>query len=216
MGLKLSLVKNSEILITGFKPFLGQSMNPSEILVKRFESLGYSGLVLPVEFSNCLRPLIETVQRQRPRFVLMLGQASGRTAVCLEQVALNFLDSQYPDNQGVLRQNEKINPTGPEAYISSLPLRDWANDVNKSGAPCSRSLTAGSYVCNFLYYQFNHWLEQNSAMGLKNRNLFIHIPLTPEQEGDASITRLSLNDSQAAIAVILNKVQRLVESGGSN
>lgn len=174
-----------KILVSGFRPFLGESLNPSQVLLEKhlkpLSSQDLATVLLPVEFSNSIKVLLQEVEKTQADFVLMLGQAAGRAKVSFEQVALNLLDSQFADEAGERRQNQKVIPNGPEAYISPLPLREWAEQISALGLPAERSLSAGSFVCNFLYYQMNAFAQDEPFQKLQNRLLFVHLPLLPEQ-----------------------------------
>ncbi len=189
-----------KILLTAFRPFLGQSLNPSEILLQKFIQKNDPSIIctlLPVEFKASLERVEQQIEIHKPDFILMMGQASGRKRVGLEQVALNLLDSQYADEAGQLLQNQSISGEGPVAYISDLPLRPWAEEISNLGLPCERSLSAGTYVCNYLYYSTQRLCGNvKSFEYLKNKILFIHLPLLPEQAsaGEPSVSLQSMAD----------------------
>lgn len=196
------------ILMTAFKPFLGQSLNPSEKLLQIFSERKDASLactLLPVEFKASLEIVEKQIVSVKPDFLLMMGQAAGRSKVCLEQVAINFLDSQYPDESGQLLQNRRISSHGPEAYISALPLRQWAEEISQMGLPCERSLSAGSYVCNYIYYSAYQLCEHKNET-LKNNILFIHLPLLPEQASEGQPS-MALQTMQDVVDQLLTKVR---------
>lgn len=167
------------ILVTGFKPFLGESLNPSEILLNEFKNFPHvETLLLPVEYEGSFNNLrIHLLQKFK--FILMLGQAGGSAKIRLERVALNLEDSKSPDSSGVLRQDHRIESSGPAALFSKLPLNPWAQKIQEAGkdrdlgSSLEVSNHAGTFVCNSLYYKT---LRHSTVPAL-----FVHLPFLPEQ-----------------------------------
>lgn len=163
-----------KILVTGFEPFLGQNINPSMMLAKALRDR-FDVLILPVSFEKSWSILRQQLGAGTYDFVLMLGQAGGRGKISLEQVALNFLDSKYADEEGQKFTGHPISDSGPEAFISKLPLSKWAEELALEGHNIERSLSAGSYVCNYVYYRVQDFQKE------KDKSLFVHFPYLPEQ-----------------------------------
>ncbi|MNL06703.1 Pyrrolidone-carboxylate peptidase [compost metagenome] len=109
--------------------------------------------------------------------VFHLGQAGGRETVCLEQVALNWMGG-VRDEAGFLPEDSAIEPLAPAAYISELPLRALSKKLKDEGFPVSVSLSAGAFLCNFVYFQSCQILEKQ---GREAKALFVHVPYLPEQ-----------------------------------
>ena len=171
-----------KILITGFEPFGGESLNPSQILLEKLQQdsafLAQADFVLlPVSFANAKPKLQEILLHNSYDRVFLLGQAGGRETVCLEQVALNWMGG-VRDEAGFLPEDGAIEPLAPAAYISDLPLRALANKLKGEGFPVSVSLTAGAFLCNFVYFTACQILEKQ---GRGARALFVHVPYLPEQ-----------------------------------
>ena len=116
-----------KILVTGFEPFGGETVNPAWEAVCAFpDEIGGAQILrlrLPVTFDGCLPPLIEAVQRERPDAVLCVGQAGGRAAITPERVAINLDDARIPDNAGQQPTDQPIEPDGPAAFFTTLPVK---------------------------------------------------------------------------------------------
>jgi pyroglutamyl-peptidase len=166
------------ILLLGFEPFGGRDLNPSqrlvEALARRPELEGIvRARILPVSAER-LPPLLERALAETcPGAVLAFGLGSG-PAIAVERVALNLCDFRIPDAGGKVLVDEPVVPGGPAAYFSTLPTREIAEALSRSGIPARLSLSAGSYLCNYLLYLLLHRLEG------KGRTGFLHLPLLPE------------------------------------
>ena len=148
------------ILLTGFLPFGGESVNPSLEAVRsiqvEFPNVELIRLEVPTIFGEAERMVIEQVSFCRPHAVLCTGLASGRTDVSIERVAINVDDARIPDTAGQQPLDVPIQPHGPAAYFSTLPIKSIAQAILSAGVPVEISNTAGTYVCNHLMYQVLH------------------------------------------------------------
>jgi pyroglutamyl-peptidase len=135
-----------------------------------------STLVLPVEFDRSTELLLQRIREFSPEIVISLGQAEGRKAITPERIAINFDDARIPDNAGNQPQGRKIEDSGADGYFSTLPIEQIERELNNSGVPSSISLSAGTFVCNHLFYRLQHALLNTSV-----RSGFIHLPLVSEQ-----------------------------------
>ncbi|WP_193165861.1 pyroglutamyl-peptidase I [Microbulbifer hainanensis] len=169
-----------KILLTGFEPFGGEPINPSWEAVKTLH--GYRGRVealqLPCVFDLCLEQLGSRVREVGPDVILAVGQAGGRAAISLEKVAINLNEARIPDNAGGQPRGTPVVPGGPTAYFSGLPLKRLTARLQDSGIPAELSYTAGTFVCNHLFYGASHLAEQ---LPRPPRVGFVHIPYLPEQ-----------------------------------
>jgi pyroglutamyl-peptidase len=176
------LSKKNKILITGFEPFGGESLNPSQILLEKLQqdsafSAQADFALLPVSFAQA-KPLLEKLLLHNTYDrVFHLGQAGGRTTVCLERVALNWMGG-VRDEAGFLPEDSAIDLLAPAAYISDLPLRALSQKLKGNGFPVSISLSAGAFLCNYVYFQSCQILEKQ---GRGAKALFIHVPYLPDQ-----------------------------------
>ena len=163
------------ILVTGFKPFLGETLNPSSLILKELKDAEVDTLLLPVSFDTVFETLERHWDSKGPYDgLLMLGQAGGRKAVCLERVAINWMEGKVMDEDGVIPPVGTLMDGAPAAYISDFFPAGWVEAL-KSVGPVEVSHSAGAYVCNALYFQALHHFPQDVPA------LFTHVPYLPEQ-----------------------------------
>lgn len=168
-----------KVLITGFEPFGGESINPSWEVAKILAKQPHIDAVqLPCVFDRSLDVLREKIQAFQPDVVICIGQAGGRSSIEIERVAINLNDASIPDNQGNQPIDTAIVPHAPAAYFTTLPAKAMVQAVKNAGVPASLSLSAGSYVCNHVMFGLLHFLAENFP---QTRGGFIHIPFLPEQ-----------------------------------
>jgi pyroglutamyl-peptidase len=170
------------VLITGFEAFGGQRSNPSESVAQALAGRMLDGLpvvsvTLPCRFGTAVAVLNEALARHRPALVLCLGQAQGRVDLSLERVAINWDDARIPDNAGAQPVDQAVVPLGPAAYFSSLPIKAMVAGLRSRGWPASVSLSAGSFVCNHVFYGLMHALAHRPGV----RGGFMHLPLSADQ-----------------------------------
>lgn len=209
-----------QILLTGFDPFGGESINPSWEAVRTFDGrrLGGHRIVarqLPTEFAGSLRLLKASMREVAPVLVLGVGQAGGRTQLSIERVAINVQDARIADNAGLQPVDEPVIVGGPAAYFSTLPVKAMLAAVHAKGLPAEISQTAGTYVCNHIAYAMLHLASKKRGV----RAGFIHIPYLPEQaahvRGAASmaITDVVLALETALRTAIATTVDRKLAAG---
>lgn len=198
----------TKILLTGFEPFGGSDVNPSEQVVKVLaadppEGIDLVTAILPVERTAGPQRLLEAVQASQPQAVLCLGEASRRAVVSIERVAVNLLDYRIPDNSGQQCTDQPIFPDGPAAYFVTLPVRAMLAAVLAAGLPAELSLSAGAYLCNQVLYTLLH--TQSMPGG------FIHLPSLPQQVAAQGqiYPSMSLMDSTAAVRAALETIQQM-------
>ncbi|MGH8159031.1 MAG: pyroglutamyl-peptidase I [Rhodanobacter sp.] len=170
------------ILLTGFDPFGGESINPSWEAVhalhgKRIGGHRISALQLPTEFAGSLRALKVAMRELTPAIVLGIGQAGGRQQLSIERVAINLQDARIPDNAGAQPVDEPVIAGGPAAYFSTLPIKAMLAALHAQGLPAEISNSAGTYVCNHIAYAMLHLAAKRRGV----RAGFIHIPYLPAQ-----------------------------------
>jgi pyroglutamyl-peptidase len=206
-----------KVLLTGFEPFAGATMNPSQEIVRlisantaTFTNIELHCAILPVEYSAAEMQLIELAESLEADFVISLGQAEGRTKVSFEKVAINLDDAALADNSGETRTNQPISASDREAYFSSLPIEHMLKAVKAVDVSAAVSLSAGSFVCNHVFYTMSAWAAQSSAKRqTKVRAGFIHVPLIDEQAGEfEGKPTMPLNDQVAAIRAALGVLGR--------
>lgn len=172
------------VLLTGFAPFGGETDNPSWEAVRRLhgERIGGRRVVadcLPVAFGASLQRLRERLDALRPALVLCVGQAGGRAQLSIERVAINVDDARIADNLGARPIDEPVVAGGPAAYFASLPIKAVRAALHRDAIPAEISQTAGTYVCNHVFYGLMHELHLRGDPRV--RGGFIHIPYSPAQ-----------------------------------
>ncbi len=183
--------RHPTLLLTGFEPFGGEPINPSWQVAQALHGQTVAGarvqaLCLPCAFGSALQALGEALQAVQPALVLCLGQAQGRCDFSLERVAINVDDARIADNAGACPIDQPVVPGGPAAYFSSLPIKAMVAALRAAGLPASVSQTAGTYVCNHVFYGLMHELARANTPALRDpgpacRGGFMHLPLLPEQ-----------------------------------
>ncbi|CAA9438502.1 MAG: Pyrrolidone-carboxylate peptidase [uncultured Ramlibacter sp.] len=179
------------ILVTGFDPFGGQVINPSWLAAQTLDGMRLDGHVvvsaqLPTQFNRSLRVLRELMAEHRPSLVLCTGQAGGRAAISLERVAINVNDARIPDNAGAQPIDTPVIPGAPAAYFSSLPIKAMLASMIAEGIRADVSQTAGTFVCNHVFFGLMHQLAGDPAWS-GTRGGLVHVPWLPQQ-GHPSMT----------------------------
>ena len=169
----------TKVLLTGFEPFGNASLNPSGEIVKQINGDNIVTAILPVAYAQSAERLLALIAEHNPDVVICLGQAEGRKEITPERVAINLDDARLADNEGVLRNDVKILADGPDAYFSTLPVKEIVEAIKASGVPAAVSLSAGAFLCNHVFY-----VAQNRFAGAKIRSGFVHVPLMDEQAGE--------------------------------
>jgi pyroglutamyl-peptidase len=169
------------VLLTGFEPFNKETVNPAWEAVRALEGWAGDGFAvqvrqLPCVFGEAIRVMQESVAQLSPAVVIAVGQAGGRVDMSVERVAINVDDAPIPDNAQRQLIDEPIVEGGPAAYFSTLPIKAIVSQLRAAGVPASVSQTAGTFVCNHLFYGLMH---HTANMPVKAG--FIHIPYLPEQ-----------------------------------
>jgi len=171
------------ILLTGFEPFAGETINPSQEIVRVLdgeiiEGHRVMGAILPVAFAPIM-PLLEALlDTHRPALAIALGQAGGRSGISIERVAINLIDARIADNEGAQPIDERVIDAAPGSYFSTLPVKAIAAHLRELGIPASVSLSAGSFVCNQVFFALAHRIAGHHPC---LRSGFIHVPWLPEQ-----------------------------------
>ena len=171
------------VLLTGFEPFAGERVNPSQEIVRVLDGEVVNahrivGAVLPVAFAPTLPTLEALIETHRPVLILATGQAGGRSELAIERIAANLIDARIPDADGLQPIDEEVVPGAPAAYFSTLPVKAMLARLRALGIPAGLSQTAGSYVCNQVFFAFAHLVATSAPA---TRIGFMHVPWLPEQ-----------------------------------
>lgn len=171
----------TDVLLTGFAPFDGAATNESWEAVREAvpmlvaQGIDAEGVELPVEFGAASALLADAVRALRPPLMIAVGLAAGRTAITPERVAINIRDARIPDNAGAAPVDEPVVPGGPVGRFSTLPIKAIVAALAADGVPAAVSQTAGTYVCNDVFYALQHLLATEPALdGI--RGGFVHVP----------------------------------------
>jgi pyroglutamyl-peptidase len=177
-----------KILLTGFEPFGGYPINPSQLLIQalpdQYLEMTLVKQILPVHHQEGPQKILALLRSHQPDAVIAFGLASGRSQISLERVALNLLDFSIADNAGVIVENQSIVPGGPAAYFSTLPLQSMGAALTAEGISVEFSLSAGAYLCNQVFYTMMHEI---TSQDLNIQAGFVHLPDLPEQVAQSSI-----------------------------
>ena len=173
-----------KIIVTGFDPFGGETINPSIECVKalpEIEGVELIRLELPTVFKESAKRLNEVINDVKPDAVLSVGQAGGRPGITMERIAINVDDARIPDNISQQPIDEAIQEKGEAAYFTTLPIKRIVKAIREAGIPAEVSNTAGTFVCNHIMYQA---LFAATKAVKPFKAGFMHIPFIPEQTTD--------------------------------
>ncbi len=191
------------LLVTGFEPFGGERINPSAEVARTLHGRTIDrapviGLILPCVFGASIGALRSAIDTHRPRLVLALGQAAGREGFTLERIAINLDDARIADNAGAQPIDVPVEPHGPAAHFTTLPIKAMVAALRDAGHTASVSYSAGTFVCNHVFYGLQHALKRRRSV----RSGFMHLPCLPEQAA-AGQPSLSLGTMVAGVGMAL-------------
>lgn len=174
-----------KVLLTGFDPFGGESVNPAFEAIKLLPStIAGAEIVyveIPTEFKKSAPAVEAAIKEHNPDIVINVGQAGGRSCVTVEKVGINLADARIPDNAGDQPLDEPLQADGPTGYFATIPVNAMVQNVRAHGLPCHVSFTAGTYVCNCVMYNVLHMCATKYT---NIRAGFIHVPYACEQVVD--------------------------------
>ena len=132
-----------KILVSGFDPFGGETVNPAYEAVKLLPATIAGAQIIklqvPTRFALSGTVLETAVNEHRPDAVICVGQAGGRSAITPERVAINLADASIPDNAGDQPVDEPIRKDGAPAYFTSLPVKAMVQKMRAAGIPAALS-----------------------------------------------------------------------------
>lgn len=171
-----------KILVTGFDPFGGEPLNAGWEAVRALpDAIGAARIVkaqLPTSFRRSAEELYALVERHDPEVTVNVGQAGGACDLRVERVAINVDDASIPDNDGDRPADRPIQLAGPTAYFSSLPIQRMVAAMTQAGVPASVSNSAGTFVCNHIFYTTRALADRERSAMLAG---FVHVPFLPQQ-----------------------------------
>lgn len=201
------------ILVTGFEPFGGATVNPASLAVQKLKTTvrGEVQIVtreIPTVFGKSAKAVHDAILELSPQAVISVGQAGGTPGIRVERVALNLDDARIPDNEGNCPVDSPIDPVGPVAYWATIPVREVVDAIAKQGIPAFISYNAGTFVCNHVFYSTcNFAAKQDIPVKVG----FIHVPYLPCQAvGKGETPSMSLEcivtALEAAVEVVAESI----------
>jgi pyroglutamyl-peptidase len=192
-------------LVTGFDAFGGEAVNPSSLAVgklkKRVGDIVVHTAQLPTSYARSAKVLLAAIEKTRPDIVLCVGQAGGRSELSLERVAINVQDARIRDNDGKQPIDKPVVKNGPAAHFATLPIKACVAEMRKAGLPAAVSNTAGTFVCNHIFYAL---MDIAAGHPIPMRGGFLHIPYVPEQAARlGGAPSMALDDIVRGIEIIL-------------
>jgi pyroglutamyl-peptidase len=217
-----AVVQRTNVLLTGFDPFDREALNPSWEAVRALDGWKCGRATvharqMPCVFGDAIEALAGAMDELQPQLVLCIGQAGGRAEITPERVAINIDDGRIADNAGWQPIDTPVVRGAPAAYFSTLPIKAIVRDLRAAGVPASVSNTAGTFVCNHIFYGLMHRMATHPVQGL--RGGFIHIPYLPEQAarfpGVPSMSLATMVEAlRVAVATSLAVGKDIAETGG--
>ncbi len=182
------------LLITGFEPFGGETVNPAWLAVQALpEQIGdyiLYKLEIPTVFGQAGAAVLARAEALAPDVILSVGQAGGRAAVTPERIAVNIRDARIPDNAGNQPRGAFVAQEGPAAYFATVPVEAMARAIQAAGVPATVSNSAGAFVCNDVLYTLLH-----RYAGTATRVGFVHVPYLPQQAKGPEVPSLPLEQT---------------------
>jgi pyroglutamyl-peptidase len=191
----------TRVLVTGFEPFGGSAVNPSQQLIEALDG-DVAKALLPVSYARAAGALRDAIAEHEPDVVICFGQADGRTGISIERFAHNLDEATTTDNDESAGSGSPIDPDGPVAYAGSLPVDDIVAALRAEGIPAAPSRDAGGFLCNHVFYVLMRTLEETARGG------FVHVPLLPEQALDKDAASMPLDTLVRAARIIVATASR--------
>jgi pyroglutamyl-peptidase len=189
----------TRVLVTGFEPFGGSPVNPSQQLVDALDG-DVAKALLPVSYARAADALRRAIGNAAPDVVICFGQADGRTGITVERFAHNLDEASTADNDAAPASGTAIDPAGPPAYASTLPVDEIVAALHAQGIPAGPSRDAGGFLCNHVFYVLMRALDKERP---SVRGGFVHVPLLPEQALDKAAATMPLETLVVAARTML-------------
>ena len=203
------------VLLTGFEPFDKAAVNPSWEAVRQLDGVQLCEGVqmvshcLPCAFATAAETLLQLINELRPAMVIATGLGPGRSDISVERVAINVNDARIPDNLGAQPIDIAVVDGGPAAYFSTLPIKGMVKAVREAGIAASVSQTAGTFVCNQVFYHLQHAL-----VGTGVRSGFIHVPGLPGSSEPSMVLSTTVEGLRVAALAAWQTQADVVLAGG--
>lgn len=156
-----------KVLVTAFEPFGDYLNNSSMMVLGRLEDKDIKTLLLPVSYKRARLELINAIDALKPDYVLSLGMAFGAKKIRIEHLGINYQASTSKDNDGVIKNGNKID-LGLDAIFTRFLDNEIIDNLNSHQIPTELSVSCGGFVCNTVYY--------TALEGTSGKALFMHLP----------------------------------------
>jgi pyroglutamyl-peptidase len=190
----------TQVLVTGFEPFGGSSVNPSQQLVDALDG-DVAKAVLPVSYARAADELRRAVRETEPDVVICFGQAEGSTGISIERFAHNLDEATKTDNEAAPGSGTAIDPAGPIAYASTLPVDAIVAALRAEGIPAAPSSDAGGFLCNQVFYVLMRLLDEERLPAIGG---FVHVPLLPAQALEQAAASMPVETLVRAAQVVIS------------
>ena len=191
-----------KLLITGFDPFGGETVNPSweavRLLPEEIGACRLTKLQIPTVFGRAAETVLAASEKLQPDVILCIGQAGGRSGITPEVVGINLREARLPDNAGNQPTDVPVVENGPAAYFATVPVRAMVKAVNDAGISAALSYSAGTFVCNDVLYSLLHHYH-----GTATKVGFVHVPFLPEQAKE-NVPTMPLEQMTAALTAAIS------------
>ena len=166
------------IVISGFGPFDKYKINPSWEAAKEIDV--ERKFLIPVTYREA-KEYAKKIIDLNPDIVVALGLSPSSKKFRVEMLGINVMYASIPDNEGVIAQGEKLFEDGKNCYISNVPVFELVSYLNSEGFPAVPSFSAGTYICNALYYSLLYYREKKRS---EAKIIFVHVPPSKEIKDD--------------------------------
>lgn len=201
-----------KVLITGFDPFGGESVNPAYEAVKLLPEMVAGAEVIKMEiptvYDKAGEAVEEGIKKYQPDVVICVGQAGGRSSINIEKVAINLAEARIPDNDGKQPMDQPIRQDGENAYFTNLPCKAIVKEIRDAGIPAHISYTAGTFVCNDVMYSLLYMIDKKYN---HIRGGFIHVPYAMSQVVDKPVGTCAMSLETIAKGLELS-IKAIVEN----
>jgi len=170
---------NPTFLITGFGPFPGVPVNPSETLARRVAGAGswarldWNARVQTFRtgYGIVNTAIDDLAAKPAPAFVVMLGVAARAKWVRVELRAKNRVSVTHRDATSARPASACLRPGAEATRFGRHPGPVLVEALRKAKVPARVSRDTGRYVCNASYWRMLGVMPKTTEV------VFIHIPL---------------------------------------
>lgn len=200
----------ARVLLTGFEPFDGFSINPSAVIAETLKgtiigNIHVYGKVLPLDYKHALDVLRDAIDSSNPTHIISCGQ-SYSSDIRLERIAINAISTERADNYGYIPRSDVIIEDGPAGYFGTIDPHPIVSRLRDNGINAKISYHAGTFGCNWVYYNLLDWAANGV---IKVQVLFVHLPPLPvqaEEKKDREIPFMDQDKQLKALRIIIESL----------